>query len=608
MTIILPFLLAAAQVHGVRFDDTATAAGVLHDGWGRGAAFADFDQDGLLDIYSTSVTSPDALFRQDPLNPGTFIDMTVAWGIVHDTRGEGGAIVADFDNDGDLDIYLPCGGNSGYQRDKLFRNDINTLGTFTDAIAAGLGGVLRNLNTTSFGASALDFDNDGDLDLFLANNMHDVPSVVYPPNTLLRNDGGFNFTDVSVPMGITHTGDFRHCGAADFNNDGWVDIGVSDFIGENLLYLNNGGTGFTEVHQQVGFVSIDNNFGVMFVDLNNDGWLDIISPRFRIWSRVYLNKGNGTFKDITADFGGTSVDVMGHNCGDLDMDGFPEFWIGTGHSASVQKDVFYLTYPFGNTVMSYDFSKRSGITSKGLTRSHGSPIGDVNGDLYPDLYFNNGGPPSYPNSNMTNSLFMSRGNSNHVLRVTMQGKQNNRSGVGSKLALVMPNGRLIYKTVQAGKGFSNTDEYASYFGLGADTSVSYVQITWPNGALQRVLAPQVDTTIHFVETGIKIQGTPALGGTMDIQAWGPELDDVTIYWSTQPDFIVSQAFGGVLELSQPMASLGTFQLDSTGFYTGQFTLPNDPQLHGTTIYLQAAFDNLGTGHKGLSVRKDVFIP
>lgn len=604
----LTLLLASAQAHGVRFDDVAATAGVLHDGWGRGSAIVDFDNDGLLDLYSTSVTSPDALFRQDPLNPGTFIDMTVAWGIVHDTRGEGGVVAADFDNDGDLDLFLPCGGNSGYQRDKLFRNDLNTLGKFTDVVAQGGGGIVQFINTTSFGAVALDYDADGDLDLFMGNNMHDVPSIVYPTCTLLRNDGGFVFTDVTTAMGFTHTGDFRHAGAADFDNDGWIDIGVSDFVGECLLYHNNGGTGFTEVHTQVGFISNDNNFGVMFEDLNGDGWLDIIVPRFRIWSRVFLNKGNGTFRDVTADFGGTSVDVMGHNCGDLDMDGYPEFWIGTGHSASVQKDAFFLTHPARNTVKSWDFSNQSRITTKGLTRSHGSAIGDVNGDLFPDIYFCNGGPPSYPNSNGTNSLWISRGNTNHILKVTMQGRQNNRFGVGSKICLFMPGGRSIHKTIQAGKGFCNTDEPAAYFGLGADTSVDFVQIVWPNGSFQRVLAPVVDTTVHFIETGIRIQGTPALGGTMDIQAFGPSLDDVTLYYATSPDFLISPSFGGVLELQQPMIALATFSLDAAGFYTGTFTLPNDPNLSGTTIYLQAAFDNPVTGHKGLSVRKDVFIP
>ena len=107
MSIILSILLFSAQAHGVKFDDTATAAGVLHDGWGRGSATVDFDRDGFLDIYSTSCTSPDALFRQDPNNPGTYIDMAAAWGIPHDNRCESGVIAADFDNDGDHALFDP---------------------------------------------------------------------------------------------------------------------------------------------------------------------------------------------------------------------------------------------------------------------------------------------------------------------------------------------------------------------------------------------------------------------------------------------------------------------------------------------------------------------
>ncbi len=612
LTLILPVLLCVAQDHGIRFTDTAAAAGVLHDGWGRGAAMVDFDNDGLLDLYSSNVTAIDGIFRQDPANPGTFIDMTTAWGIVHDSRAEGGVVAADFDNDGDLDMYVPCGGHPGPQKDRLWRNDLNVTGTFYDVLTNGGGGDLKNLNTSSFGATSLDADLDGDLDLFIANNRYtdsQTGQVVYPSSTLLLNTGNMAFQDVSVSAGIVETGDFRHCGAADINNDGFPDIGVSDFEGDALIYLNSGTGNFTEIHLAAGIVSFDNNFGVVFEDMNGDGWLDVVIPRFRLWTQFFLNNGDGTFRNVTLNSGIKQHDIMGHNVGDLDMDGYPELLFGTGHASSVQKDVMYLTAPYGNNIKVFDYSYESRINSPGLTRCHGQPIGDLNGDLWPDVFFCNGGPPSYPNSNGVKSLFVSQGNnSNHRIRVTAEGVLMNWFGVGAKVSAFVPGGRSINKTIQAGKGFCNTDEPAVYVGLGADTAIDYVQILWPNGAIQRVLAPAVDVSYHFIETGIEMSGTPAVGGPMTIDAHGPALDNVDLLWSRTPNFVVDPNFGGVLELGAPYASMGTFGLDATGRFNGTVTLPNDSTLSGTTIYLQAHFTNAaGTVH-GLSTRVDIAIP
>lgn len=613
---ILPLLssLLAAQAHGIRFDDTAAAAGVLHDGWGRGAALVDFDRDGLIDIYSTSVTSPDAMFRQDPANPGTFIDVTAAWGITHDNRAECGVVAADFDGDGDIDMYVPCGGNPGLQRDRLWRNDLNVSGIFVDVTTIGGGGDLRLLNTSSFGATALDYDRDGDLDIFIANNRYTDPATgqeVYPTNTLMRNDGGFVFTDATAAAGLdVFVGDFRHASSVDLSGDGYPDVGVGDFEGEALIFINDGDGTFTERHAQMNVLSEDNNFGLIFEDLNADGLIDVIGARFRKWCQFYLNKGDGTFRKVTQGSGIVNHDVMGHTAYDMDMDGYPELLLGTGHARSVQEDVMYLTAPFGaNQIKVLDYSDQSFINSPGLTRNHGQPIGDVNGDLWPDVYFCNGGPASYPNSNGVNSLFISRGdNSNHRIEVRATGVISNTYGIGATLMAVMPNGRKVTRVIQAGKGFCNTDSPAILLGLGADTAVDYLQINWPSGASQRVLAPTVDVSLAVTETGIEMSGSPSLGGTMTIEAFGPALNSVDLLWSTLPDFQISPGFGGVLELGTPYATLANFSLDATGKYLGQVTLPSDPALSGTTIYLQAHFMNAGQSVHGLSNRIDIAIP
>jgi hypothetical protein len=553
----------------------------------------------------------DALYRQDPSNPGTFIDVTAAWGLPQDTRAESGIIAADFDNDGDFDIFLPCGGFIGPQKDKMYRNDLSTLGVFTDVFAIGLGGDAANLNNVSFGATALDANGDGLLDLFMGSNIYPDPITgqsVYPQDTFLANLGNFMFYDITNQVGINLFADSRHSSSGDVNNDGFPDIGVSNFAGQPVLWLNDGQGNFTDIAQSSGFIMSDNSFGVVLEDLNNDGWQDLVVPRFRLWTGFFMNNHNGTFRKVTQGSGIAQHDIMGHNVGDMDMDGFPDLLLGTGHSASIQPDVFYLMVPRANGIRVIDRSNSSRINSPGLTRCHGQPIGDVNGDLWPDVYFVNGGPPSYPNSNADNSLFISRGNLNHRIRVTLRGMQANRFGIGAKVAAHLPGGRSVHKMLGAGKGFCNTDEPAAYVGLGADTAVDYVQIQWTGGALQRVLAPAVDASYHFTETHVKVTGTPSLGGLMDISVVGPAFDNVTLWYSTSSTFQVSPTYGGVLELGGTLNTLATFSLDAAGKYTGQITLPSDPNLAGTTIFLQGFFEDQGLTTKGLSTRVDVAIP
>lgn len=594
----------------MKFDDTATAAGVLQNGWGRGAAMVDFDRDGLVDLYSTNNTGVDVVFRQDPANPGTFIDVTTAWGFTHDTRAESGIVAADFDNDGDLDVFLPCGGFIGPQKDRMYRNDLNTLGVFTNVFSVGLGGDLVNLNNASFGATALDADGDGLLDLFMSSNIYTDPQTgqnVYPQDTFLANLGNFMFYDVTNQVGINQFADSRHCSAGDVNNDGFPDIGVSNFAGECTLWVNDGQGNFIDRHTSSHFISDDNCFGVVLEDMNNDGWQDLVVPRFRLWSQFFMNNHNGTFTKVT-NSGIKQHDIMGHNVYDMDMDGFPDLLFGTGHSSSIQPDVFYVTLPNGNGIKLLDLSTKSRINSPGLTRCHGQPVGDINGDLFPDVFFCNGGPPSFPNSNGDKSLFIARGNQNHRIKVSVDGVQSNRFGIGAKISAYMPNGRAVHKMLSAGKGFCNTDEPAAYIGLGADTAVDYVQIAWTGGNLQRVLVPAVESTYHFTETFIKVSGTPALGGAMDITAVGPALDNVTVWYSSSKIFQASPTYGGVLELGGALTTLGTFSLDASGRYVGQIILPSAPNLSGTKIYVQAFFENQALTTKGLSTAVTIAIP
>ena len=185
----------------------------------------DLDGDRLLDIITGNDGNPNGFFLQLPDH--TFKNVNVTWGIVSDKRSTWATLVADFDNDGDPDVYF-ANGIPG-QPNQLLRNDLNSTGVFTDVSDQSGAASLSNRN---FGGTTLDYNRDGLLDIFLTN-----PNS--GPCFLLRNDGDLVFTDVSFEAGIVHAGTFRHCSVGDFDNDGWWDIAVGDFGNfgtSNVLY------------------------------------------------------------------------------------------------------------------------------------------------------------------------------------------------------------------------------------------------------------------------------------------------------------------------------------------------------------------------------------
>ena len=262
------------------------------------------------------------MFRQKPDH--TFEEANALWGITLDHNRTWSVLVADFDNDGDNDIYY-VNGNFPGERNTLWRNDLNTQGSFTNVTnQSGDAG----LPLRGFGATALDYDRDGLLDFFMSN------ITAADRNYLFHNEGGLVFTEVGATAGITHNGQSRHCSAGDIDNDGWDDIAVGHWDTSNLLYHNQRDGTFKEIAERAGCGSPGRNFGCVLEDFNNDGWVDIYAAkyhfRFTQPSRLYLNEGDGTFLDVTAGSGTTGQTDMGHNTGDLDADGYPDIYIGTG--------------------------------------------------------------------------------------------------------------------------------------------------------------------------------------------------------------------------------------------------------------------------------------
>ena len=208
------------------FDNAAVATGAESPGYGRGTAMVDLDNDGLLDLIATTAGRADQFYRQKPNK--TFELMNSAWSIPQIQDESWGVIAADFDNDGDKDIYFSNGGFSGAEVNVMLRNDLNTSGKFED-ISASSGACA--LIVSNFGGSALDYDNDGDLDIFLsaANGWNGGVGIC----ELWRNDGNMQFTNTAPAAGITHQGDFRNCGVADYDHDGYMDVIVGNMNQQN---------------------------------------------------------------------------------------------------------------------------------------------------------------------------------------------------------------------------------------------------------------------------------------------------------------------------------------------------------------------------------------
>jgi len=488
----------------------APESGTDSPSYGRGAAMVDLDGDGLLDLIAANDFMVTHFYRQLPDH--SFVNAVEAWGIPEAQAKDHtwGVLAADFDNDGDDDVYFLNLGYPGH-KNRLLRNDIETTGTFTDVTQSSGDAIMIPRN---FGGTTLDYNNDGLLDIFLTGPK---PSL---HNFLLRNDGNLSFSDVSEQAGFTKPDNYRHVSAGDYNNDGCVDLAVGVFHGSNYLYRNNCDGTFTDVATEAGISRAkDQNFGFVFEDFDNDGWMDLWAPKY-YWQgadrgqsgELYRNNGDSTFSNVTATSGLTGQSDMGHSTGDVNGDGYPDIYIGTGHPSYRANDLLLLVEPDGKGgFTTTDVSVISGITSGGETRCHGMAFGDYDQDGRIDIWVNNGGPPTDDGEETGNMVqiqesFLWNGSENDYnwIAVQLRGTKSNRTAVGARIVAITGSGREIHRMVRVGHGFANTDSHIQHFGLGKETSVKQLVINWPAGSSQIILNPAINQVIRVKEeTGLQ---------------------------------------------------------------------------------------------------------
>ena len=495
---------------GIHFKHNSGAFGkkYLPETLGNGCAFLDFDNDGWQDILIVNSTAwPErkkprsflALYHNN--QDGTFTDVTRQAGLAVEMYGIGVA-AADYDNDGNQDIYITCVGPN-----HLFRNLGN--GKFADVTArAGVG-------DPGFSTSAawLDYDNDGKLDLFVANYVDwtvekdqlcslDGKNKSYctPQSyqgqspTLYRNKGNGTFENVTQRAGVSDP-TCKSLGVAllDYNGDGRMDLFVANDTEPNRLYKNNGNGTFTDEAVAAGVAFSEAGtaragMGVDAADYDGSGRQGIVIGNFTNESMaLYSNDGAGLFTDEAAQSGIGKMSAQSLTFAvfffDYDLDGLLDVFAANGHVSDdisvVQPNVKYAQSPhlFRNKGKK-KFEEKTGQLGRALQRAivgRGAAYGDSDNDGDLDLLItSNNGP--------TRLLRNENGNQNDVLRVKAVGTKSNRDGIGAKLILKTAKAKLL-NMVKTGSSYCSQSELPIVFGLGApeEGRVMALEISWPSG-------------------------------------------------------------------------------------------------------------------------------
>ncbi|MDD5304889.1 MAG: CRTAC1 family protein, partial [Elusimicrobia bacterium] len=362
-----------------------------------------------------------------------------------------------------------------------------------------------------------DYDNDGWLDLFLGND-----DLKTGPARLMRNKGDGTFVDATKEAGLLREGFVVGANWGDFDNDGRADLYVSFKDQDNALFRNlgpkdGGPWRFQDVTAKAGAAGPRASFSAWFWDFNNDGWEDLFVFDFPMTPsseaaaadalgmkyagnhpRLYLNRRDGTFEDVAAKSGlDRSVMAMGANFGDLDGDGWLDFYGGTGNP-DLRSTVPNLAF---RNEEGKSFREVTGATGMGLLeKGHGIAFGDVDNDGYEDVYVEMGGV--YDADAARNALFVNPGSGNRWITLVLEGTRSNKVAIGARIrvdAVTSGGKRSIYRTVTTGGSFGANSLQAE-IGLGAAVSVESIEILWPaTGKKQTVANPPMDRFLKITE-------------------------------------------------------------------------------------------------------------
>jgi len=493
------------QEHAIgKFRDIGAYVGLNRLNQAGGAIMDDFDNDGLLDVVISSFDPTQIMGVYHNDGEGHFVDRTSDFGVSNQLGGLN-CVQTDFNNDGWKDVLIVRGAwlpSNLAMRPTLLRNDGGK--SFTDVtFASGMGEPLNSIAAT-WG----DYNNDGWLDLFVCCEQQ--------ANRLYRNQRDGTFEEVAAKAGVAGGEGFVCKGAnwIDFDNDGWPDLFVNHLsrVGAQLYRNQRDGT-FENVTKKMGIEGPLNGFSCWAWDFNNDGWQDILAtnycrsvdacvrgmigqPHTEAKSSLYLNREGKGFRDVASEMGlGNVYITMGSNFGDVDNDGWLDFYLGTGDPS------------FGTLVPNRLFrnikgAKFADITSSSgtgnLQKGHGVAIGDWDRNGTLDLFIEMGGAVN--GDKYHNILFQNPGNSNAWICLRLIGTKTNRAAIGARIKIETdgPEPMTIHRHISSGSSFG-ANPLEQTIGLGSATKIRTLEIFWPvSGTTQ---------TFHDLDVGQSLEIT-----------------------------------------------------------------------------------------------------
>jgi enediyne biosynthesis protein E4 len=434
------------------FVDVTEAAGLRGEGYGMGVATGDYNNDGLVDLFVTSL-GRNGLYRNN--GDGTFSDVTDHAGVA----GSGWCLSAcfvDYDRDGRLDLvvtrYLDwdftknvfCGdrrpGYRSYCHPSEFKPVTHLVyhnngdGTFTDVSkTCGFG----NAPGKGLGIAINDFNGDGWPDIAIANDSF--------PEQLFRNRHDGTFTEAGIELNAAFDEDGRTFAGmgvdfADYDNDGWPDLFINALYSQGYaLFRNEKGRGFEYVSHQVGIASATTHhsgWGTKLMDYDNDGWKDLFVAQGHVMDNIELTEPGARYRE----------------------------------------SLLMLQNRNGNFT---DVSRMCGPVFQVPLAARGAAFGDLNNDGSVDIAIN-------CNDGAALVLMNRGGNGNHWLLVNTKGTSSNRDGIGARIRVVSASGLEQYGFVSTAGSYASASDKRVHFGLGRDAMVRMVEIVWPHGAIQRL--------------------------------------------------------------------------------------------------------------------------
>ena len=494
---------------GSIFEDVTDGSGFDHSGHGKCIALGDYDMDGDLDIYMSTVYAENRFFEN--LGGLKFKDKTATLRLGDSKLDTHGIVWADFDNNGYLDIFLACNleALSESRGEVLHRNEFflgGDEGFIECAIPANLAG---NKFNYSCGVTTADINGDGLLDIYVSEGGYRKgPECA---NSLYVNNGDGTYRDIGVEAGVANESNGYCCAFSDYDNDGDPDLYVGNIndVPDPVtfaLYRNDGDGTFTDVTEQLGMAHQGTNISCFWGDIDNDADQDLFlanSNGFYYkdakWGRntLFRNNGDGTFTDISEEAGvALETNSRGSTMGDIDNDGDLDIIVTNSWADAL----VFLNDGTGKFTESHE------RTGGSWFYGHGIALGDMDGDGDLDLLGGNWKRPSASNPGKW-FIFKNKTDNRGFLKINVKGTESNRSAVMSKV-YVYDGGKAKnrsalrgYREVTAGNGTFPGNPLQQHFGVPAGKSYDIV-VVFPSGIERVVKNVGAGRTIDIYETDV----------------------------------------------------------------------------------------------------------